>query len=148
MLNRTFESCAIAHDPDFIPHELLHLAHQLFESGVDGPIRISYARLAPGLGWTMAKFVAHFPAGPGTKDQTLEQGIAGQAIRAMRTRCCDLARCIQCRQTGPALQVCSHAAHGIVRCWADGDEIGSDIDVVLKASRVDARKMRLHVRRL
>src|SRR5437870_3687781 len=75
MLNRTLESYAIAHDPDFIPHELLHLAHQLFESGVDGPIRISYARLAPGLGWTMAKFVAHFPAGPGTKDQTLEQGI-------------------------------------------------------------------------
>src|SRR2546426_3897506 len=70
MLNRTLESYSIAHDPDFIPHELLHLAHQLFESGVDGSVRISYARLAPGLGWTMAKFVAHFPAGPGTKDQT------------------------------------------------------------------------------
>src|SRR5207237_10118316 len=84
MLNRTLESYSIAHDPDFIPHELLHLAHQLFESGGDGPIRISYARLAPGLGWTMAKFVAHFPAGPGTKDQTLEQGIAGQAIRTIQ----------------------------------------------------------------
>src|SRR5947208_16767895 len=111
MLNRTLESYSIAHDPDFIPHELLHLAHQLFESGVDGPIRISYARLAPGLGWTMAKFVAHFPAGPGTKDQTLEPGIAGQAIRTMHTRSRGLARCIQARQTGAALQVRSHAPH-------------------------------------
>src|SRR2546426_7010256 len=148
MLNRTLESYSIAHDPDFIPHELLHLAHQLFQAGVDRPIRISYARLAPGLSWPAPKLVAHFPAGAGAKDETLKHGIAGQAIRAMRTRCCDLARCIQCRQTGPALQVCSHAAHGIVRCWADGDEIGSDIDVVLKASRVDTRETRLHVRRL
>src|SRR5438876_4198851 len=115
MLNRTLESYSIAHDPDFIPHELLHLAHQLFESGVDGPIRISYARLAPGLGWTMAKFVAHFPAGPGTKDQTLEQGIAGQAIRTMHTGSCGLARCISGRQTGAALQVRFDGAHGIVR---------------------------------
>src|SRR5438034_292182 len=99
MLDRAFESCAITDNSDFIPHELLHLAHQLFESGVDGPIRISYARLAPGLGWTMAKFVAHFPAGPGTKDQTLEQGIAGQAIRTMHTGSRGLARCIQGRQT-------------------------------------------------
>src|SRR5207248_10234999 len=85
MLNRTLESYSIAHDPDFIPHKLLHLAHQLFESGGDGPIPTSYARLAPGLGWTMAKFVAHFPAGPGTKDQTLEPGIARPATRTMHT---------------------------------------------------------------
>src|SRR6266516_3777859 len=129
MLDRAFESCAITDNSNFIPHELLHLAHQLFESGVDGPVRISHTPFAPGLSWPAPKLVAHFPAGAGAKDETLKQGIAGQAIRAMRTRCCDLARCIQCRQTGAALQVRSHAAHGIVRCWADGDEIGSDIEI-------------------
>src|SRR5207253_7777041 len=103
MLNRTLESYSIAHDPDFIPHELLRLAHQLFESGVDGPVRISHTRFAPGLSWPAPKLVAHFPAGAGAKDETLKQGIAGQAIRAMRTRCCDLARCIvQADWSGPA----------------------------------------------
>src|SRR3989442_16041931 len=120
MLNRTLESYSIAHDPDFIPHELLHLAHQLFESGVDGPIRVSYARLAPGLGWTMAKFVAHFPAGPGTKDQTLEKGITCQALCTMHTRNHGLARFIYRSQTCAALQLRSHVVHCIECCWAVG----------------------------
>src|SRR5207253_11218535 len=103
MLDRALESCAITYNSNFIPHELLHLAHQLFQAGVDRPIRISYARLAPGLSWPAPKLVAHFPAGAGAKDETLKHGIAGQAIRAMRTRCCDLARCIvQADWSGPA----------------------------------------------
>src|SRR5438132_10336134 len=105
MLDRAFESCAITDNSNFIPHELLHLAHQLFESGVDGSIRISYARLAPGLNWSTPKVVAHFSAGPRAKDETLEQGIAGQAIRAMHTASRGLARCVSSRQTGPPLQV-------------------------------------------
>src|SRR5436189_4600576 len=110
MLNRTFESCASAHDADFFPHPRLHLAHQLFESGVDGSVRISYARLAPGLGWTMAKFVAHFPAGPGTKDQTLEQGIAGQAIRTMHTAFQDCAGKRPRRAALPKARIAGHSS--------------------------------------
>src|SRR5437667_11199764 len=106
MLDRAFESCAITDNSNFIPHELLHLAHQLFESGVDGPVRISHTRFAPGLSWPAPKLVAHFPAGAGAKDETLKQGIAGNANAVKRTRCCGLGRTKQCEETGPDHKIC------------------------------------------
>src|SRR5438045_5684901 len=145
MRNSVLEFCSIAHHPNFIPDELLHLAHKPFESGVDWPVRISYARLNPGLGWATTKFVTHLPPRPCAKNETVKQGIAGQPIGAVHACSGGLACCIQRRQAGTAFKVRTYAAHGVVRGRADRDEISSDIDVVLQASRVDARKMRLHV---
>src|SRR5207248_4556453 len=94
MRNSVLEFCSIAHYPNFIPDELLHLAHKPFESGVDWPVRISYARLNPGLGWATTKFVTHLPPRPCAKNETVKQGIAGQPIGAVHACSGGLACCI------------------------------------------------------
>ena len=58
---------------------------------------------------------------------------------------CCLARCIQSGQGGTATKIRAHSTHRVVCRRANWNQVHGDIDVVLHAGGVDARKACLHV---
>ena len=76
-------------------------------------------------------------SGARAEDQTFEQRVRRQAVRAVDARAGDLARGVESGQAGAPFEVCADAAHDVMRRRADGDGVAREVEAEAKARRVD-----------
>src|ERR1019366_3565070 len=76
--------------------------------------------------------------------QTFQQGVAGQPVSSVHARARHLSGCVETGKGSLSTEIGAHTAHGIVRCWTNGNQLGGNVDVVLHACGVDGWKASAH----
>ncbi len=135
-----------ADDANFVPHQVLNLADDLLNSGVNGTIGIGRLRRRP---WRFHHFYlrAHCFSGTSSKDQAFEQRVTGQAIGAVYASVGNFTRCVKAGNAGSSVRIGAHAAHGEMQCGTNRNKIFGDVDVMTHERRVNPREPLLYFRR-
>ena len=92
--------------------------------------------------------VAHGTTGPRAEDESFEQRIAGQAIRAMHARAGHFTRRKQPWDGRPPIEIREHAAHDVVRGGPDRDRVSRQVEAGAAAGLGNQRKTFVHVGRV
>ena len=87
----------------------------------------------------------HRAARARAEHQAFEQRIAGEAVRAVHARARHLARGKQPGHRRAAVEIGFDAAHHVVRCRPDRNEIAREIEPCLQTRRGDHRKPPVHL---
>src|SRR5690349_10277919 len=74
------------------------------------------------------------------EDQTLEKGIAGEAICAMDVGVGGFSRGVKAGERSTAPEIGFNATHHVMRSWADGCDIAREIYAIAHAGGVNARE--------
>ncbi len=133
-----------AHNASVLPHSILDLADELFDSRVHRSVvrrgfsffSFSFVRVL--------RFVPHSFSCARSVYQSLQQRVAGKSIRSMNAGRSCFPCSVKAGQASLAFQTGAHATHGEVRSGTNRNHVFGNVDVVLHAGCVNARETLLH----
>ena len=142
-VGRAFQAFVGANNANVIPHKASQLIPVV--GNHDRLIGIGDAAVIPGRkceqGCRFAQ--SNVVAGGTGKDHALHQRVTGQSVGAMQAAASGLADGVQAGNVGATMQVCDHAATGVMGCRHHGNGLAADVNAQLQAAGVDVGEMLL-----